>query len=438
VSAYSVALQRRSEGHLEEAVTLFREAIAQDADFAGAHEQLADLLISERHYTEGYAAWLKAISILKTRNLTTRERYRTEGNFYYDVYDWNSALAACNSWVARFPNDFSARYQLASVLSGLARYEEAIEQFRACLHLTPYYGSHHHLIRLYLLREDKGQATRELVDLKRSGPASCGVYNDGYLAFVNGRAEESADHFGKLAAMPPDEWTASAPYLQACVSAESGDLSRAAAIVETRIRDGISPAARPSAAEHCAGLSSLLVRIGDRKKSAVWSRAALARDPGPKIVCLSATCLARAGFPDDAAGALHTLDGAPPLPVFEIARARARGEIALARGEWSAALHQFETAARLTPPSRFTDFLAAAYLRAGKTEMAAGLYDQWFGSPAWLWRSPESELPGFVSDMVAGAVSISPRTPVPSLKYVLNAMPFLKHEGMAGPHSNAH
>ena len=54
---------------------LAEQSLRRKPDFAAAHEQLADLLISERHYAEGYQAWQRAIVIFKKRNLTNRERY---------------------------------------------------------------------------------------------------------------------------------------------------------------------------------------------------------------------------------------------------------------------------------------------------------------------------------------------------------------------------
>ena len=325
---YALARRRRSEGHREEAATLFREAISADGDFAAAHEQLADLLISERRYAEGYRAWQLAIAIAKKRNLTHRERYRGEGSFYNDAYDWEAAAAAYRNWVAQYPNDAQARYQLASMLSGTAQYEESIEQFQASQRLNAFYGCGHRLMRLYLLRGDGDAAMREMDALQRSAPKSCYAFNEAYRAFLAGRSDEALSHLRRLGAMAPDEWSSSGPYVECCVLAERGDVEQAATLLQSRIQQGLAGVSRPSAAEHRNGLAALRLRMGDPQECRRWSLEAAARDPGPKVIAVAATLLAQAGFADDAARTLKVLDDAPALPVYQIARSRALGEIA--------------------------------------------------------------------------------------------------------------
>jgi len=147
---------------------------------------------------------------------------------------------------------------------------------------------------------------------------------------------------------------------------------------------------------------------------------------------VAATLLAQAGFADDAARTLRVLDDAPALPVYQIARSRALGEIAMARGQTAAGIGHLETAARLTPRSRHTDYLAEAYARTGAVRKAADLYESWLQSPAWMWRAPDSELPGFLSAMIQRSAALGGAR-IPSLAQALRSIPFLAQTGTAGP-----
>jgi hypothetical protein len=108
-----------------------------------------------------------------------------------------------------------------------------------------------------------------------------------------------------------------------------------------------------------------------------------------------------------------------------MARLRGRCEVALTLGRTRDALRSLESLAGLTAPGIYTDFIASAYSRLGQRGKAAALYERALASAAWLWRAPESELPGFLSAMVSDCVRLAPGEPVAALDRIQRAMPFL-------------
>jgi tetratricopeptide (TPR) repeat protein len=350
---------------------------------------------------------------------------RGEGSFYGDVGDYQRAESAIGAWVARYPRDVTARYQLAGTRSVLGRYEDAINQFEACLGISNHYGSRHRLIRLYMLRQDRGRAQEQLEAMRASGPATAVAYNDAWFAFVDGHPDEALKQLQRLSTMGADEWSAAAGYIAACVYAEWGRDAEAAKVLTDRLRGGTGLTVHLSGAAQCLGLAAIYLRMKDRKSAVQWAREALARDSGPKIVMVAATLLARAGEPGPAAETARLLDPFPALPLFEIARARCRGEIDLARGAVGSGLAQLESAARLSPPGILVDYLARAHAAVGDRRRAAQLYEGWLEAPAWLWRAPETGLPGAIREIAEGAASLRPGIEVKALKTVLQSMPFL-------------
>ena len=149
---FSEAERRAAAGTTDGATLLLREAMQADPDFAKAHMRLADILISQRQYTEGYSEWQKAIALTDKRQLTSRESYRIEGQYYEDTGDYVKAETKFRQYKDHYPNDYLAWFFLGSILDSMDRKEESVDAFEKAARLRPdSYAPHEHLAALYLL-----------------------------------------------------------------------------------------------------------------------------------------------------------------------------------------------------------------------------------------------------------------------------------------------
>jgi hypothetical protein len=109
------ARQKRRQGLPNDAISLLREALRIDPQFPSAARDLADLLVSQRRYREGYEAWDNAIKNSRLRQLHSRERYHIEALYYDDILDLGQAERVNQAWVAAYPYDYLPHFLLGNI-----------------------------------------------------------------------------------------------------------------------------------------------------------------------------------------------------------------------------------------------------------------------------------------------------------------------------------
>ena len=132
---------RDPEGE-SEVVRCFEAAIRADPEFAAAHAQLANALISAMGVTRGRAEVVPRARELVTRalelNPSSSDAHTARGNLAFQgELDWSTAESEFRRAVALNPSHSAAHFWYGFLLCVLQRWEEAKGELRASIELDP-------------------------------------------------------------------------------------------------------------------------------------------------------------------------------------------------------------------------------------------------------------------------------------------------------------
>jgi eukaryotic-like serine/threonine-protein kinase len=125
------------KGKFDEAMTLFRAAVATDSDFAMAHAALGNGYDSYIYNQpdKGKQEYEKALSL--AARTTGRERLLIQTNYVVDLGHVSEALVLYETYLARYPDDWNVHLDYARLLRLHNREPEAIEQYEQILRIAP-------------------------------------------------------------------------------------------------------------------------------------------------------------------------------------------------------------------------------------------------------------------------------------------------------------
>ena len=138
------ALQQYAEGSAlwrlgkyQDAGTLFKAAVASDADFAMAHAALGNAYYSFiwNAPEDGKKEYEKALSFLP--RTTDRERMLIETHYALDQNHVSEANLLFRAYLDRYPDDSVMRFDYANLLRKNHRQADAIEQYQQVLRVAP-------------------------------------------------------------------------------------------------------------------------------------------------------------------------------------------------------------------------------------------------------------------------------------------------------------
>jgi DNA-binding winged helix-turn-helix (wHTH) protein/tetratricopeptide (TPR) repeat protein len=137
---YSEAVTLWGNGKYQDAATLFKAAIASDPDFAMAHAGLGRAYYSFifNQQDDGQKEYEKALSLLS--RTTEREHMIIEARYATDRQHWDDASELMRTYLSRYPDDTTMRFNYGNLLRSRNRYREAIEQYKEVLRLAPDFG----------------------------------------------------------------------------------------------------------------------------------------------------------------------------------------------------------------------------------------------------------------------------------------------------------
>ena len=381
------------------AALLLGEAIRFDPEFATAHRQLGDLLLSLRRETEAIAAWREAVRLVDQQQLTTRESARIRAQYLEDTGDVPGAEQAYRTYLQHYPNDYAPHVYLASVLMDLGRTAEAIPWFtKAATLRRGDYVSVTHLARALIDVGRWEEASSQIRALRAMGAADWATWLEGVMAFTRGDVAAALAAVEPLRTSSDPAWRSRAFVVRASWLAERGadDAAR------RDLMDGLAFDAAQGLREREAGkwllLAALHCRRGDVSACADACARAMTINSTPQMAVRAGTLLARAGRIAEARQVLERLRDEPDVPRVEAVKLRLQGEIDLARGRTAVALPLLMKAGDMLPTRRDRLFLARAQRIAGRLEEARRTLADFVEHPVRAYFEPEPELPGIYAD----------------------------------------
>jgi serine/threonine protein kinase/tetratricopeptide (TPR) repeat protein len=408
LQSYSEAEKKYSAGDITAALVYLREAIKADPKFAKAHMRLADILVSQRKYNDGYSEWQRAFALVQKHQLTSRESLRILGQAYEDTGDYLRAMEQFQSYVLHYPNDYYAWSYLGSAQDATEQLGPAIDSFEHASLLRPAsYGPHEHLAAIYLLLGRYDQAQREAEQVRNLGSWEWATWLDGEREFLQGNYDAGLITISRLSSSPLKEWQSKSFRYRAKFLAEMGRFSEASRILEQGAVFDRTEGRTQDEAEKLLHLSYLAWLQKDFQTARQRALEAATEDDSPARLCDAGTLLARSGFVEEARSLLQILP-ALGIPRVVLARKRLTGEIAIAEGHRESGIAELVGARKNARPRDQQEYLAYAYATAGQKEQAAKIYNGLVNNKARIWLDVDSPFPGLWSNAVIAYL----RTPV--------------------------
>jgi len=175
--------------------------------------------------------------------------------------------------LAKYPGDFSASANLASVLQLRGRLDEAVEAYRQAIRARADVAPVHNGLATALVAQGApAEALPVFAEAARLDPGSTDVqYNWGNALLTLGRTREALAHFERVLRTAPDDASALNDYGTAL--AMLGRLNESAATLERALR------ARPDQPFAHYNLARVLVRLGRPREALPHYEAAVRLDP---------------------------------------------------------------------------------------------------------------------------------------------------------------
>jgi tetratricopeptide (TPR) repeat protein len=360
--------------------------------------RLADILISQRHYNEGYVEWKKAFDLVE--NLTNRETLRIQGQYYADTGYDKEAAKKFGDYTNLYPTDYLAWFYWGSALETSERLEQAIAAFQKASLLRPgSYGPHEHLAALYLLLGRFDDAKRATEQVKTLGSWEWSTWLEGESEFLKGNYDAGLEIIRTLRSSPSEEWQSKSFRYRAKFLAEMGRVAEAILVLEQGAAFDHSHGRAPDESEKLLHLSYLAWLQHDFQTARRHALQATLVDDSPAHLCDAGTLLARSGFVDDARSLLRKLPSLN-IPRMVLARKRLSGEIEMAQGRRQAGIEDLKEAQKSSRPRDQQEYLAYAYATAGQQTKAANTYKSLVRNKGRMWLDVDSPFPGLWSNAV--------------------------------------
>ena len=403
------AAQRRKAGQLEAAETLLREALEIDPLFPSANRDLADLLMSERRYEEGYRVWKAAVEASRTRQLNSRERFKIEAYYADDVGDLMQAEKANQAWIANYPADYLPHFLLGNIYLRQNRMAQASSHMLRARQLRPNDETVEVNLAYHRLIQGEFDQARQAIEALRSiGEPQVVDETEGKANFIWGLPKESQRCFERMLTSERLLLHRGALLHAACLAEQGGYDEAARRLRKLLVRDEQNGDWQWRAQKllYLAELSRLQSRTGEAIE---YARLALSLDNGDFVQEQAGVLLARCGDRRASEGALAALRALPVLPRTVRRVNRLAGEMALARHDRDHDLVLLRKAAELTSMWDLNDSLARGLELAGFTEQALAERIRLAKAKGFMWTLAERLLPGAWTSNVSALLVLAGR-----------------------------
>jgi serine/threonine protein kinase/predicted negative regulator of RcsB-dependent stress response len=419
LSEFTQAEKFRAARNDDAAVAALRNAAAADPNFALAYARLGDILVSLSRFTEGYAAYDKALAIGDQR-LTRRERDRVRGIYASDTWDYAKAEEIFRDYATYYPNDYLGWFYRGTPLIMMGHVGEATSSLRRAEQIDPSKQFAHALIaRLDLMSGRYEDASKEILRIRNGGHQDTAGLIEGELNFLRGRHEEARDDFAALKDSQDPQFRSYSYSILARLFAEQGHYASALQFLEQGIAKDLESGDSGSRADKILDRAYIKFKQGQYEACLQDTKLALELDNSLQRSLSAGTTLGQAA--NAAAGDVRARlasqlqdieNNLPPgdlKPLSEIVRFHLRGEAFLAEGNWQSALQEFENADHLEPPVMDKEYLGRGLLAAAEhtpdpieaarlKEESVTAYSNLVLRNAQVWQWPFVYPPGYQTD----------------------------------------
>ena len=395
---YREANRLYTAGRRLEAIAALEECLRKDPEFALAQSRLGDVLLSLRRDADGFQHQKAAMDAAAHQRLSRREELAIRAQYQLEVCDYRSAEAPLLEWKRRFPYDPMPLFHLSTVYRYLGRYADALKSAQG-MQST---GGKPRLVwsaigHASLFLKDYAQTEVVSQHLREAGEGELADFFLGVGRFLRSDFPAAREAFVRLAHSSNGEYASWGNSVLSAFLAEHSLWGEAA----NELKAGI--AADRQSGE--SGLAALKItrrafvewRLGNLGLARALALEAIGGDTSSEVLLNAGTLLARMNMPLDAAKALDRFNPRLTGPRFDLARLQLRGEIALARRQYDAALKDLEAAARLDAAATPKEYLANALLQMGEKDRARLLLQEILDRPAMVWSYPAAYWPGMLA-----------------------------------------
>jgi tetratricopeptide (TPR) repeat protein len=414
---YSNAESLIVHGKRLEALAPLHSAVQRDPNFALAYARLGDILVNLSQISEGYTAYMKALSASEGNRLSLRQRDRIRGIYAQDTGDFQTSEEAFREYSTYYEKDYLGWFYRSRALLMLGRAREAEQSMRRAHDADKTrFGSVGALVRLELVLGDLNEAHHWTQELRNMGANEQAQYSDGIIHLVEGHYFAAGQSF--RANLTSQSYRVSSLRLLADLAAEKGQYSDALSFLNQAISGNAEDARILIDRAYVYGKLGQISNCTDDVQSAI------AKDSNPNQILSASQILGELLFvtPDPAIRrALNRLASEMPADNFglisTIAHLRVEGEIQLAAGKTSEALTNFRKADKLEAPFESRDYLARALATAARYSTrsiesgqlrneAMNLFGQIALHPESVWYFSENYPPGFYTDQLEHQIGL--------------------------------
>ena len=391
---YQEAQKMSMAGRAADAILLFQRAIQIDPQFAMALMRLGDTLNAQYKSEEGFRYWNQAIELARTQHLSDRESLSIESRYAMEIQDFKAALPTLRDWTRKYPNDLLAQQLLASCLSAVGQYEDAIQLARDTQKkLGPTVFGTSVVIRALARKNRISEIEPEIQVLDNLSAGALAMQFRGVIAALQGNYQAATARFEELITKSQGLDRSRAIDWLAILKADSGRLDEARTLLSNAIQVDREAGEDGFASQKIITLAFVEQLAGNPKLARAWIQQAANLRPSPQVIVEAVTLLARLGYVNDAKRVMKMFpDGNGPR--FEVATGRMRGEILAASGKLRQAVEVLELAARTEQGHGPKEYLARVLYMTGEQERAELFYQEIANSPWMIWGSSEDDWPG--------------------------------------------
>ncbi len=370
---YARAQDLMATGSWQEAVPLYRQALALDPDFGRAYAGLGATFFNLGQAQEAEDFYQRALA--RIDRMTERERYRTRGGYYLRIGNWEQAVEELQSLVDNYPADEAGMSNLALAHFFAHDFDAALERGRQAVETYPNNVLSRANLALYAMYAgDFETAQTEALAVIEANPA----YETAYVALAmaeldSGNLNQARERYAALGSVSA-RGSSIANLGEADLALFHGDVAVAAELYERGLEADLALDQTSLAGIKQVGLAAARLTMKDGNYAAPLEQA-LAATKSPRVQFEGAMVHLRAGQ-SDAARTLADEIGAGSGVDAQAMKHLILGEVALEGGDAPAAIQSFQEARRLVDSWLARYGLGRAYLQIGSFAQAHSELDR--------------------------------------------------------------